>query len=452
MLNTVHKITAVLSLALLPLLAAAQQSPLATYLAMVESEHPDVLRARLVEQERQLSVDLTRANRRPTVDAIGEYFVAEGGRTIDIPIGDLFNPVYGTLNQVVGQEAFPTDLENVSEQFLPSQFYDVRVAANLPIVQPLIGRETALREAQLKTASLATRSVQRELRREVRMLYYAHLQATEGQRIIAEARRLLQEVDRLNDVLIKNDKITRDARYRTRAELAALDGEDALLAQQATVSAAALNRLLGRPLETLILTDTTAAQQLPERTYEQLRTEALAQRPELQQLESGISSLRLLDDLQAAERLPTIGIGGQVGLQGFVDSDFGDHPYGIIALKATWSLYDGGKRRLRRQQTQLQQQQLAQQLETARRDISLELYQIVQQLESRQMQLRAADARITAADEAYRIIEQRYRADRALLVELLQANTDRTQARQQRNVLRYQLLQDLAELESVLGK
>ena len=36
----------------------------------------------------------------PSADFTGDYNWAEGGRTIDLPIGDLLNPVYSTLNQL----------------------------------------------------------------------------------------------------------------------------------------------------------------------------------------------------------------------------------------------------------------------------------------------------------------------------------------------------------------
>ena len=46
-----------------------------------------------------------------TVSLNGSYTKADGGRTIDIPIGDMLNSVYTTLNQITNSNAFPM-LEN----------------------------------------------------------------------------------------------------------------------------------------------------------------------------------------------------------------------------------------------------------------------------------------------------------------------------------------------------
>ena len=40
----------------------------------------------------------------PSASMQARYSLAQGGRTIDFPIGDLLNPVYSTLNQILEQQ------------------------------------------------------------------------------------------------------------------------------------------------------------------------------------------------------------------------------------------------------------------------------------------------------------------------------------------------------------
>src|SRR5215467_12808973 len=61
----------------------------------------------LVLKERKISLDKSlvalkeaRSLFLPTTWFEGEYTLAKGGRSIDIPVGDLLNPVYKTLNQL----------------------------------------------------------------------------------------------------------------------------------------------------------------------------------------------------------------------------------------------------------------------------------------------------------------------------------------------------------------
>jgi hypothetical protein len=69
----------------------------------------------------------------PSVTAMGNYTKAGGGRTIDFPIGDLLNPVYGTLNQLTASNKFP-QLENASILLNPDNFYDVKLRTAMPLI------------------------------------------------------------------------------------------------------------------------------------------------------------------------------------------------------------------------------------------------------------------------------------------------------------------------------
>ncbi|MFT4685850.1 MAG: outer membrane protein, partial [Neolewinella sp.] len=240
MLNAVHKIIAAYLLLAMPLMVAAQQTILTDYVDLALRQNPTLLASQLVENERMIAVELAAANRRLTADFKSDYILSAGGRGIDFPVGDLFNPTYATLNQLTGAEQFPTNLENVNTRFLPSNFHDTRVEARLPLLQPLIGREVALREAQVLEARLATKTLENEVRRQVRNLYFAWLQSLEGQKIIDSSRVVLRELLRVNWVLVDNDKRTADVVYRTEAELADLDGEAANLRQQELLAQAAL--------------------------------------------------------------------------------------------------------------------------------------------------------------------------------------------------------------------
>src|SRR5690554_46931 len=54
----------------------------------------------------------------PSVNLEAGYQTAAGGRNIPLPIGDLLNPVYATLNQLTQSNQFPT-IENETINFLP---------------------------------------------------------------------------------------------------------------------------------------------------------------------------------------------------------------------------------------------------------------------------------------------------------------------------------------------
>ncbi|MCK5278779.1 MAG: TolC family protein, partial [Cyclobacteriaceae bacterium] len=47
----------------------------------------------------------------PTIDLNARYTKANGGRSFQMPLGDMMNPVYNTLNGLVGEGTFP-NIEN----------------------------------------------------------------------------------------------------------------------------------------------------------------------------------------------------------------------------------------------------------------------------------------------------------------------------------------------------
>jgi outer membrane protein len=71
----------------------------------------------------------------PSMDFAANYTLANGGRAIILPLGDLLNGVYSSLNTLMDRQMFP-QLQNVEEQFLPNNFYDARVRVSYPIFNP----------------------------------------------------------------------------------------------------------------------------------------------------------------------------------------------------------------------------------------------------------------------------------------------------------------------------
>ena len=70
----------------------------------------------------------------PQAGFSSQYTLAHGGRTQDIPVGDLLNSVYSTLNQLTGSNKFP-QVPNQSIAFLPNDYHDTKLEISVPLVQ-----------------------------------------------------------------------------------------------------------------------------------------------------------------------------------------------------------------------------------------------------------------------------------------------------------------------------
>src|SRR5690349_9819417 len=101
------------------------------------------LKSNLQLQREQMNLDKTfyqlnqsRSLFFPQASFNASYSLANGGRKITIPVGDLMNPVYTTLNQLTGTTSFP-QIENSTTQFLPNNFHDTK----LRFIQPLFNSD-----------------------------------------------------------------------------------------------------------------------------------------------------------------------------------------------------------------------------------------------------------------------------------------------------------------------
>ncbi|HJR99987.1 MAG TPA: TolC family protein, partial [Flavobacterium sp.] len=118
----------------------------------------------------------------PTVSLNANYTKAEGGRTIDIPIGDLLNPVYNTLNQITNSNAFPA-LQNQSVLINPDNFYDAKIHTIMPLLNFEIIYNKRIKKQQNSLQKIELEIYKRELVKEIKIAYYKYLQSIEGVKI-----------------------------------------------------------------------------------------------------------------------------------------------------------------------------------------------------------------------------------------------------------------------------
>src|SRR5699024_3030479 len=122
----------------------------------------------------------------PSVDIMASYKTADGARNIPLPLGDLLNGAYATLNQLTQSHQFP-QLQNKSINFLPQNFYDAKVRVSVPIINAkmVYNKQLNAKKVQLSTYEVAI--YKRELIKDVKTAYYHYLQALEAVKIYQSA-------------------------------------------------------------------------------------------------------------------------------------------------------------------------------------------------------------------------------------------------------------------------
>ncbi|MCB0519475.1 MAG: TolC family protein [Saprospiraceae bacterium] len=370
----------------------------------------------------------------PEVSFGTTYTLAAGGRKIEIPVGDLVNPVYATLNQLTQSNMFP-QLENIEETFLPNNFYDARFRIRQPILNKEIGINKSIKAAQIDLKKEKIQVYKRELVKDIKTAYFQYQQAGEAVRIYVSALELLAENQRVNESLLRNDKIIPSVLTRTAGEIANVKAQ-MLDAQNKQKNAAAyFNFLINRDLEVPI--EQESAGGLPGILQN-------GQREELVQLETAGRINALVVDLENAYKVPEVGLQLDLGSQNF---DFKWGGYVLAGLSVEVPIWAANRNKLQVQQAQMDvlatgekklavEQQIALQAKVANNDYltAIEIW-------------RSYDTELAGARRVYNDTFRRYKEGLANNIELLDARTQITTKDLQQSVAFYNILIKHAELE-----
>lgn len=190
----------------------------------------------------------------PTTWFEGQYTLAQGGRSIDFPVGDLLNPVYKSLNQLTGSNSFPT-ISNVSEQLLPNNFYDVRLKTTMPLINPDLRINKEIKQQQTQLQQHEVDVYKRTLIKEVKLAYYNYLVAGNAVAVYRSALEIVNQNLRVHESLLKNGKGLPAYVSRAESEVKQVSTQlqNALNEQQN--AKAYFNFLLNQPLTDSIITE-----------------------------------------------------------------------------------------------------------------------------------------------------------------------------------------------------
>lgn len=381
-----------------------------------------------LERKQQYALDHAGKLGGPEVDFITTYTLADGGRTIGLPLGDLLNPVYSTLNELTGTQDF-SSVENQEFNFLPNNFYDARFRITQPIIQPVIKYNKLIQKEELSMTGLQTDETIRDLTRDVKTAYLQWMRAGEAIAIIDQGLALLNENKRITESLINNGQAIPSSLMRIQSDLQHLDALKQKSISNYANAASHFNFLLNRPRDTAI--EPEVINSVPEipLMYD------VSQREELQQIQTGKKIQELALQLEKKQLAPTLGLQVDLGSQAF-DADWGGYVLGGLQLEIP--IWDNRKSHLKQKEWQAQieatdaqyawtmnayETQLEAEMESLRSDISI--YHSFTDL-------------LSTNQRHYQETVRRYKEGLANYIELLDARTEVTRTQLEQNLAKYE--------------
>lgn len=364
----------------------------------------------------------------PEVTFLTTYTTAYKGRSFELPIGDLMNPVYGALNELTGTNQFPM-IENQEFNLLPNNFYDARFRITQPILQPDIRYNKLIKEQELTLAELQTNETIRDLTAQVKTAYFQWMRAGEAIYIMDQGLLLLQENKRITESLIKNGQAIPSAQMRIQSDIEHLKALREKSVSNQVNAAAHFNFLLHRAPGTEILRDTfPGVPAMPEEID-------VTRREELQQIETGKQIQSLALQLEEKSHAPRLGLQVDVGSQAFF-ADWGGYVLGGVQLEIP--IWDNKQSQLKQKEWEAGIEASAAQYAWTRDAFQTQLTAEIESLRSDIAIYNSFSDILSANQRFYDETVRRYKEGLANYIELLDARTEVTSTQLELNLAKYQ--------------
>lgn len=378
----------------------------------------------------------------PNVNFSTIYTIADGGRTIDVPLGDLLNPAYNTLNQLTGTNNLPP-LENKSILLNPNNYYDAKFRTSMPLLNAEIIYNKRIKSQQVDFQKTEIDLYKRELVKEIKIAYYKYSQSVKAIEIYKSALKLVLENKRINTSLFNNEKVNRTAVIRSENEVNKMN---ALLitAQQNEKSAKQyFNFLLNKPLENEINVDDLTAKPLEN----EIENNEVSNREEILKLKSAQTINENVIKLNKSFLVPKIGTFIDLGSQAF-DWEFNDKSrYYLFGISLDWNVFSFGKNNYKTKQAQTDQDYLQSQEKYVEQQLTTQLLVAKNNFQSAIANYEASKSQLITADKYYADIQKMYKEGQVIFIELLDAQNQLINAQLQSNISLYDTWIKYAEIE-----
>ncbi len=399
-------------------------------------------------QKSLAALDEARGMFMPSIIINARYTRAEGGRKIDLPIGDLMNPVYAGLNQLIGSSVYPS-IDNQQIDFLRRREHETKVSLVQPIFTPQIFFNYGIKSDITEISEFEKNLYKRDLIAMIKTAYYNYNKTLLAIKIFEQAEELLKENLRVNNSLYENQKVTKDAVYRAEAELSEIQQQKAEAEKNNELAKFYFNFILNRDLNSEILVSTQPAEESFTYTIEETTRSALQKREELNLIVKAIEIADKSVDLARSNYLPSLIFAADYGFQGEDYKFSEEYDYWMASLVLKWNLFNGFQDKAKAEQSQFEKAELESKLLELQRKIVLQVTETYKSYEITKKNLESAALREKSSTAAFEIVQKKYNEGMASMIEFIDARGSLTRSRLNKVLTQFDLFIKIAELEKV---
>jgi outer membrane protein len=428
---------------LFSVIRASAQDPLDTYIEEGLRSNLTLKQKKNTYQQSKNALTIARTYFMPSVNLLADYTSGQGGRAISIPVGDLMNPVYSTLNQLTESDNFP-QIENVNQDFFPHNFYDAKIRTSVPLINTDLIINRSISQQKVLLSEYEVNAYQRELVRDIKIAYYNYRAALAAVEIYESAFDLVTRNVAVNESLAKNGKSLPANYLRSKSELEKVKADINSAKRQAENAGKYFNFLLNRPLDSEI--DASFNIAIPT-NQQQTDPASIANREELYMLKTaqGISASSL--QLYKMSRLPKVNAFFDVGSQASNWQYNNDSKYYLLGVQLSVPLFQGMRNNMQIRQSRIDVDNARLNLDRSTAQLQIAADIAANNVVTNQQNYEAAKEQLTAARSYYNLVDKGYQQGVNTLIEFIDARNQLTGAELQLTLRHYEVLEAAAQVE-----
>lgn len=398
-----------------------------------------VLKQRSIQLDKALlTLSTAKSNFLPSVNFNASYTTAEGGRYSELPVGDMLNPVYSTLNQMTGSNAFP-QIQNQQINFLPTNFYDTYIRTSLPLLNMDIIANKRIQQQKVELSSLDMQIYARELVKNIKVAYYNVIMASKSVEVYESNKKILEQNVALNEALIKQGKGLKVTLVKAQTELMKMNTSISTAKNQWKNAQAYFNFLINQPLDSEIVLEEIAGVNA--------ELEAKEKREELQLINQSIVVQESVLKMDKNFWVPKINAFLDLGSQGTNWEVSRKSAYYMFGVSASIPIYNGSRNQQQIKQTKYELENARLQLDQVEQQLELQRTQALRNVLNAQENWETAKVQLEASKEYFALVSGANREGLTSQLEFIDASNQVTNA-ELFVLIQYQnYLSSLAELE-----
>lgn len=432
--------------ALLPPPAKAQSPVLDRYIQ-------DGLQQNLVLQQKNVSLEkalyalkTAQSMYLPSVNFLFDYQTADGGRNIPLPLGDLLNGVYSTLNQLTASNNFPV-IKNESVNFLPKNFYDGKIRTTVPIINTDIGYNKKLQEQQLTLQGYEVETYKRELVKNIKTAYFNYLTAVQAVGIYQSSLQLATESKRVNEKLLESGKGLPAYVLRAESETESINAQISNAQQQTENARLYFNALLNREATAAIDTSFNTDNQLLQANLQLADSITTSGREELKSVSQLITLNQTVNQMNRRYAVPKLNGFLDLGSQSQDWKFNGQSRYYMAGLQLSVPIFNGNRNTWKIKQSELDVKNAQLNKDLLVQQLAVSSGVARNNLLSAWHTAQASMKQYEAAATYFRLIDKGYKAGTNTFIETVDARNQLTGAQLAVTINRYKVLIAAAVLE-----